>query len=91
MPGARDGNPAVRPLAVLRALVAGPQSIADLAERVGLDGRTAYRWIEYLDGVGVPIRQTPGWPVRYHVDALDLMRWLGEGRTAKPTRKRRTP
>lgn len=77
-------------LAVLRALVGGPMSAAELADRLGLVGRTAYRWIEHLDAAGVPIRQTPGWPLRYHVDPLDLMRWLAEGRDAKP-RKRRTP
>lgn len=87
MSSARDSNPARRPFAVLRALVAGPLTIAALAKRLRLNGRTAYRWIEHLDAAGVPIRQAPTWPVEYHVDALDLMRWLGEGRAAP----RRTP
>ena len=87
MPGARDGNPATRPLAVLRALVAGPQTIAEMAERVGLDLRTAHRWIGYLDRAGISVRQLPTWPVQYHVDPLDLMRWL----IAPPTPRRKRP
>jgi predicted DNA-binding transcriptional regulator YafY len=87
MPGARDGNPAIRTLAVLRALVAGPQTIAEMAERVGLDLRTAHRWIGYLDRAGISVRQLPTWPVQYHVDPLDLMRWL----SAPPTPRRKRP
>lgn len=86
---ANAGRLAGTTLTVLRALVTGPHTIASLAELTGQPLRAGYRWVEYLDAAGVPIRQTPTWPVQYHIDALDLMRWLGEPVRPPPKRRRR--
>lgn len=68
-------------LTVLRVLAAhGPQTLQELARRAGLHLRSAYRWVEYVEQAGVPVRQEPTWPRRYHVDALDLMAWIGAAR-----------
>lgn len=89
------GGHAAHTLTVLRALVAGPVTMAQLAERTGLPLRATYRWIEHLDGAGVPIRQVHGLPDRsgairyglgYQIDAIDLIRWL----TDPPAKLRRS-
>lgn len=92
------GGPAGHTLTVLRALVGGPVTMAQLAERTGLPLRAAYRWVEYLDAAGVPIRQVHGLPDRtgavryglgYQIDAIDLIRWLTD--PPPKLRRKRTP
>lgn len=86
-----NGIRAASTLRVLRYLAShGPTTLADLADALDLPLRTAYRWIDTLDAAGVPIRQTHinrspaggsgGVPLRYHVEPLDLMRWIGAAR-----------
>lgn len=96
---ATTGGMAGHTLTVLRALIGGPVTMAQIAERTGLALRAAYRWVDYLDAAGVPIRQVHGLPDRagavryglgYQVDTVDLIRWLTDP-PPKLRRRKRTP